>query len=149
MFPSVSKVVCIKTQATVGGSPFGPFISVDRVQSYSCEWLKHTSENGGTPPTVALVSTAVCPEIHNKVVGFTRTIVTTSLQARESPICFSLLHLQDQFSSHNSCAPFQRGLRYLRYRVTYRALFPLVEVLNCFKTIKKRNRIWMLRRWYI
>ena len=29
-------------------------IFIRRVQSNSCEWLKHTSENGGTPPTVTL-----------------------------------------------------------------------------------------------
>ena len=35
--------------------PSSQTIFIRRVQSYSCEWLKHTSENGGTPPTVALV----------------------------------------------------------------------------------------------
>ena len=37
------------------GKPSSYTIFIRRVQSYSCEWLKHTSENGGTPPTVALV----------------------------------------------------------------------------------------------
>ena len=36
--------------------PSSQTIFIRRVQSYSCEWLKHTSENGGTPPTVALVA---------------------------------------------------------------------------------------------
>ena len=31
-------------------------IFIGGVQSHSCDWLKHTSENGGTPPTVALVT---------------------------------------------------------------------------------------------
>ena len=35
--------------------PSSQTIFIRRVQSYSCEWLKHTSKNGGTPPTVALV----------------------------------------------------------------------------------------------
>ena len=30
-------------------------IFIRGVQSHSCDWLKHASENGGTPPTVALV----------------------------------------------------------------------------------------------
>ena len=30
-------------------------IFIREVQSHSCEWLKNTSGNGGTPPTVALV----------------------------------------------------------------------------------------------
>ena len=37
------------------GKPSSSTTFIRRVQSYSCEWLKHTSENGGTPPTVALV----------------------------------------------------------------------------------------------
>ena len=38
------------------GKPTSYTIFIRTVQSYSCEWLKHTSENGGTPPTVALVT---------------------------------------------------------------------------------------------
>ena len=41
------------------GKPSPSTIFIRRVQSYSCEWLKHTSENGGTPPTVALVLTSI------------------------------------------------------------------------------------------
>ena len=37
------------------GKPSSYTIFIRTVQSYSCEWLKHTSENGGTPPSVALV----------------------------------------------------------------------------------------------
>ena len=36
----------------------------------SCEWLKHTSENGGAPFTVALVPTKIC-------VFFERTLLHT------------------------------------------------------------------------
>ena len=38
------------------GKPSSYTIFIRTVQSYSCEWLKHTSENGGTPPTVASVT---------------------------------------------------------------------------------------------
>ena len=44
-----------------------PLSPVREVQSHSCEWLKQTSENGGTPPTVALVcaTSSVCIISHH------------------------------------------------------------------------------------
>ena len=39
------------------------------IQSHSCEWLKHTSENGGTPPTVALVQADIHFSIMDDIAG--------------------------------------------------------------------------------